>query len=180
MTGVFLITVGNLIQAGIALPCFHGGINIIPLASNLQVAALLLTALVFGPRSGFLAALIYMSLGLLQVPLFGVGGNISYFLTPSFGYLAGFMPAAWLAGQFSRQQRMEDPLKLSMSAILGLGVIQLSGILNILLGHWSMRWSDPLSQLIIKYSISPCLVQLALCCGIGLLALPLRKLLLLN
>nr|AUG32090.1 hypothetical protein PLO_082 [Paulinella longichromatophora] len=178
VTGALLIVVGNLIQAGFLFPSYSGGAEIFHISNTLQVSALLLTALVCGPRSASLAAIIYISFGLFQVPIFTMGGSSSYLFNPSFGYLAGFIPAGWFVGQCSRQSMINDPLNFSLISILGLAIIHSFGLMNILLGHFSCRWSESLMELITKYSVGPGLGQLVLCCGVGIVSIPLRKLLL--
>ena len=71
---------------------------------TLQVPALLFTALVCGHRPAMLAGMAYISLGLFQLPVFQSGGGLSYRMI-QLGYLAGFLPAAWLTGRLAQQQR---------------------------------------------------------------------------
>lgn len=179
ITGLLLILVGSLIQAAMPLPS-AGSVAIQPLPATLQVPALLLTALVCGHRAAMLAAVAYLSLGILQLPVFHTGGGASYLLDPAFGYLAGFVPAGWLTGRLGRQSGMNNPLSLTAAAIVGLLVLQLCGVLNLLLGALAGRWERSLGVLLMSYSLVPLLSQLLLCCAVGLLAWPLRLLLLLE
>lgn len=171
-----MILVGGLVPA--AIP-FHdaGGWSIRPLGITLQVPALLLTALVCGPRSAILAAVAYLSIGLFQLPVFHGGGGLAYLLDPSFGYLAGFVPAAWVTGRLARQPGMNDPLTLTAVAAVGLVILHLCGIANLLLGSLAGRWSTELLPLLLGYSLS-LVPQLIFCCGLGVLAWMLRRLLL--
>ncbi|MFY8149689.1 MAG: biotin transporter BioY [Prochlorococcaceae cyanobacterium] len=184
IAGLLLILVGGLIQAAVPLP--SGGLqdpgagwSLVPLPITLQVPALLLTALVCGPRSSMLAAVAYLSVGLFQLPVFTGGGGLSYLLDPGFGYLVGFLPAGWLTGRLARQPGMNDPLALAGAAALGLVVIQLCGIANLLLGALAGRWGGTLLPLLMSYSVGPLLPQLLLCCAVAVVALLLRRLLLL-
>ena len=184
IAGLLLILVGGLIQAAVPLP--SGGLNdlsgawtLVSLPITLQVPGLLLTALVCGPRSSMLAAVAYLSVGLFQLPVFYGGGGPSYLLDPGFGYLAGFLPAAWLTGRLARQPGMNDPLSLAGAAAIGLLVIQLCGIANLLLGALAGRWSGTLLPLLMSYSLGPLVPQLLLCCAVAVVALLLRRLLLL-
>ena len=120
IAGLLLILVGGLIQAAAPLPAASGGWNLTTLPITLQVPALLLTALVCGPRSGMLAAVAYLSLGLFQLPVFQGGGGAAYLLDPGFGYLAGFIPAAWLTGKLVRQQGMDDSALIDEVYLAGL------------------------------------------------------------
>ena len=179
VAGLLLIVCGGLVQA--ALPSYGpSGFSVIPLPMTLQVPALLLTALVCGARSAMLAGVAYISLGLFQLPVFQAGGGLNYLLDPGFGYIAGFLPAAWLSGRLARQPGMDNLLSLSGAAMLGLLVLQLCGLANLLLGGLVGRWSGALPQLLISYNFGPLLPQLLLCCGVAVLALPLRRLLLLE
>jgi biotin transport system substrate-specific component len=179
ITGLLLILVGSLIQAAVPMPS-AGGLSLHPLPATLQVPALLLTALVCGHRAATLAAVAYISLGLLQLPVFHTGGGSSYLLDPAFGYLAGFVPAAWLSGRLGRQRGMNNPLNLTAAACVGLLAMQVCGALNLMLGSLAGRWGQGLGMLLMRYSVVPLLPQLVLCCAVGLLAWPLRRLLLLE
>ncbi len=176
--GLLLIITGGLIQAAVPLPVAGGGVRLLELPVTAQVPAVLLTALVCGPRPALLAAVAYLSLGLLVLPVFHAGGGMAYLLDPGFGYLAGFVPAAWLSGRLARQEGMGELLRLLGSACFGLVVIQLCGIANLLLGSLAGRWGSSLLDLLVGYSLGPLLPQLLLCCGVAVLAVPLRRLLL--
>ncbi len=180
VAGLLLIVIGGLIQAAVPVPANAGGVALIPLPITLQVPALLLTALVCGPRGAMLAAVAYLSLGLFELPVFHGGGGTAYLLDPGFGYLAGFLPAAWVTGRLARQEGMDDPLALAGAAAIGLAVLQLCGTVNLLLGSLAGRWGVGLPQLLLSYSLGPLLPQLLLCCAIAVLALPLRRLLMIE
>ncbi len=175
--GLLLIIIGGLIQAAVPVPVAGGGLRLIDLPATAQVPAVLLTALVCGPRPALLAAVAYLSLGLLQLPVFHAGGGLAYLLEPGFGYLAGFVPAAWLSGRLARQEGMGELLRLLGAACLGLLVIQLCGIANLLLGSLAGRWGVSLVDLLLDYSLGPLPSQLLLCCAVAVLAVPLRRLL---
>ncbi|MFQ6537250.1 MULTISPECIES: biotin transporter BioY [Aphanothece] len=178
VAGLLLILVGGLIQAAVTFPGTDGQWAVIPLPITLQVPALLLTALVCGPRSAILAAVGYLSLGLFQLPVFHGGGGAAYLLDPGFGYLAGFIPAGWVTGKLARQRGMNSLLNLLLASLLGLAVVQICGVLNLLIGAVAGRWGPALLSLLISYSVIPLLSQLLLCCAVALVALGLRRLLL--
>jgi biotin transport system substrate-specific component len=177
IAGLLLILVGGLVPA--VLPVWEpaAGWVLKPLMITMQVPALLLTALVCGHRAAVLAAVAYLSIGLFQLPVFHEGGGVSYLLDPGFGYLAGFLPAAWLTGKISRQPGLEDPLSLAALAALGLLVIHLCGLANLLLGGLAGRWGSSFLPLVRDYSLA-LLPQLLVCCAVGVLAWLLRRLLL--
>jgi biotin transport system substrate-specific component len=175
-----LILAGGLITAALPWPGVDASLSLLPLPMTLQVPALLLTALVCGPRSAMLAAIAYLSLGLFQLPVFHGGGGLGYVLEPGFGYLVGFVPAAWFSGRLARQEGMDDPLRLFGISLLGLAVLQLVGLLNLLLGGLAGRWPQRLPQLLVSYSLTPLPTQVLLCCAVALLAWLLRRGLKLN
>jgi biotin transport system substrate-specific component len=177
IAGLLLIVIGGLIQAGMAFPTPQG-LPYLTLPITLQVPALLLTALVCGPRSAMLAGVAYISLGLFQLPVFHAGGGMAYLMDPGFGYVAGFLPAAWVTGRLARQQGMDNCVSLAGAACMGVAVLQVCGIANLLLGGLVQRWGGGLAGLLVNYSLGPIVPQLMLCCAIAVLALPLRRLLL--
>lgn len=175
--GVLLLVVGGLVQA--AIPWVGpAGLTVLPLPISLQVPALLLTALICGHRAAMLAAVAYLSIGLFQLPVFQGGGGLAYVLDERFGYLAGFVPAAWMCGRLSRQSAMDDPLALALTGMVGVVILQACGALNLILGAILGRWSQSLPSLLVTYSLTPLIPQLLLCCAVGVIAMPLRRLLL--
>ena len=176
--GLMLTLVGSLIPAAMLWPGVP--LEVLSLPSTWQVPALLICALVCGPRAGVIASVAYLTIGLVDLPVFHDGGGPGYLLNPGFGYLAGFVPAAWLCGRLSQQEGMNDLARLTLAAIAGLVMIQLCGLLNLLVGGLLGRWADPLPELLFSYGVGPLPSQLALCVAAALLALPLRRLLLIE
>ena len=108
------------------------------------------------------------------------GGGLAYLQQPSFGYLAGFIPAAWLCGRRAKQPGMDSLEHLTGTACLGVLTIQLCGLLNLGLGSLARRWGESLPQLLITYSLMPLPALLLLGCVVGVMARLLRPLLLVN
>ena len=176
--GLMLILVGSLIPAALIWPSMP--MQLLPLPSTWQVPALLICSLVCGPRAGVIAAMAYLTIGLVDLPVFHDGGGLGYLVNPGFGYLAGFVPAAWLCGRLAQQEGMNEIARLFLAASAGLVMLQVCGLLNLLLGGLLGRWSEPLPQLVFSYGIGPLPSQLALCAAAALLALPMRRLLLID
>lgn len=172
LVGVLLIVIGGLLPAAALVP--QRPLAVIDLPSTWQVPALLLCALVSGPRAGMIAAVAYLSLGLFNMPVFHAGGGPTYVLQPGFGYLAGFIPAAWLTGRLSQQQGMGDLTAQTAAAAAGLVTLQLCGLLNLCLGAVMGRWDVPLLTLVMDYSVGPFPIQLALCASTGVVAVLMR------
>jgi biotin transport system substrate-specific component len=173
--GLMLILVGSLLPAALVLPLVPP--PVVSLPSTWQVPALLAVALICGPRAGVMAAVAYLTIGLFDMPVFHDGGGLAYLLNPGFGYLAGFVPAAWLSGRLAQQRGMNNLGRLTLAAIAGLLTIQICGLLNLLLGSLVGRWSEPLPQLLFSYSLGPLGAQILLCIAAALVARLMRKLL---
>ncbi len=178
--GLLLILAGGLLQPAVPWWTPASGAALQDLPITAQVPALLLTALVCGPRAGLLATVAYLTLGLVLLPVFQDGGGMDYLLQPSFGFLAGFIPAAWFCGRLARQPGMTTLDRLFGTAVLGLLLIHLSGVLNLLLGALVHRWTEPLPQLVLSYSLLALPGQLLMCAVVAVVARVLRPLLLLD
>jgi len=94
---------------------------------SLQTFMVLLSGLLLGSRYGSFSQLIYLAMGLLGLPVFAGGGGIHYIFHPTFGFLAGFLPGAYLAGR-SRLCRTEKVISYIYPCLLGTSAIYLCGI----------------------------------------------------
>ena len=95
ITGVMLIIICAMIPSSIIFPQEDLSLSISPLHSNWQIQGVLLTSLLCGPQIGTISAISYLIIGLFYLPVFHGGGSVGYILTHEFGYLLGFIPAAW-------------------------------------------------------------------------------------
>lgn len=100
-------------------------IGIVPV--SLQTVFVVLSALLLGKKA-FYSQLIYVLLGLMGLPVFTGGGGIGYILTPTFGYLLGFMAAAYLMGILKEKLTEIKFYKLALISIIGLAVIYGFGV----------------------------------------------------
>lgn len=69
-----------------------------PVPITLQTFFVLLSGMVLGARAGSLSQLIYLLVGLMGLPVFSGGGGPAYVMSPSFGYLLGFVLAPLAVG----------------------------------------------------------------------------------
>jgi biotin transport system substrate-specific component len=155
------------------------GVNSLPLGVTFQVGAVLLTGCMGGKNAGFLAQVAYIFLGLFWFPVFAQGGGLEYWQQPSFGYILGFMPGAWLCGwlAFQRRTKLES---LAIGAAAGLLVIHICGLIYLVgLSFLSPRSlpSGNLFDLIINYSIHPIPGQFVVVCTVAVIAFVLRRIL---
>lgn len=69
-----------------------------------QTLAVLIAGIALGARWGSLSQMIYITLGIAGMPWFsGFGSGAAFLLGPTGGYIAGFIPAAFLTGYFSEK-----------------------------------------------------------------------------
>ncbi len=171
---------GAMIPSAILLPKFQLPLSTLTLNSSWQIPALLLCALVCGPRSSVISAVAYLTIGIFFLPVFQGGGSIGYLLTPEFGYLIGFIPASWISGQAAQNVERNNLISLFLAAIYGVIAIQLIGTINLIIGTTLSYSPEPLESLIFKYTLVPLLAQIILCPSIALIALIMRKSLLIK
>lgn len=109
-----------------------------PVPITLQILFTMLAGIILGARLGALSQLVYVILGLVGLPVFaGFTGGISTIMKPSFGYLIGFIAAAFVIGKISEKYGKQNFLALLVACIIGDAVIYLIGV--------------PYMYLIIKY-----------------------------
>jgi biotin transport system substrate-specific component len=111
-----------------------------PVPFSMQFLFCALAGVLLRKELAFLSVAIYVTIGLLGVPVFTKGGGIGYVLQPTFGYLIGFMCAAYVIGFVLEKLGDRKPVHYFMSVVLGLmvlytiGVSYLFAILNLYMG----------------------------------------------
>ena len=154
------------------------GVQTYSLQVNFQVGAVLLVGCLGGKRAAALSQIVYLILGLTRFPVFTQGGGLDYIYQPSFGYLLGFIPGAWVCGSFAFRlpSRLES---LAFSCLCGLFTIHATG-LGYLIATYALRWVDinalSFPQAVLNFSIYPIPGQLAVVCAVTVLAFALRHL----
>ena len=82
-----------------------------------------------GPRRGALSVALYLLLGGLGLPFFAAGASgWAHFMGATGGYLAGFLPAAWLTGSLARRGWDRSPVSALAAMLLGSIVIFACGL----------------------------------------------------
>jgi biotin transport system substrate-specific component len=64
----------------------------------MQTFVVLVLAIAYGPKLGFLTGALYLLEGALGLPVFATGGGAAYLLGPTGGYLFGFVIAMSVVG----------------------------------------------------------------------------------
>lgn len=112
-----LITVG----AYLSLP-------MIPVPFTMQVMFVMMSGQIGGKKIGFYSVLIYILLGVMGVPVFSRGGGIQYFLSPTFGYILGFLFCSYIIGALLERKFNEISVKDRIVAnFIGMFFIYLFG-----------------------------------------------------
>lgn len=88
-----------------ALTAVGGFVRIpFPLAAlTLQFLFTAMAGRLLGAGYGALSQAVYVLLGLAGAPVFALGGGLAYVFQPTFGYVLGLIPAAWLIGFLTRR-----------------------------------------------------------------------------
>lgn len=105
---------------------------------TLQILFVCMAGLLLGPKYGAASQIIYVALGLIGLPIFSGGGGPGYVFHPTFGFLLGYIAAAFVIGLICRENR--GVRRMAIACVAGLAVIYLLGlpymglILNVYLG----------------------------------------------
>jgi biotin transport system substrate-specific component len=183
LIGLILTIGGTLLEAFITSPPWswsQHGVEAYSLGVTCQVAAVLLVGCLGGSNAAAISQIAYLILGLTWFNVFTQGGGLDYIHRPSFGYLLGFVPGAWVCGWFAFRLpvRLES---LAFSCLMGLAAIHATGILYILVAH-AAKWKGfealSLSEMLTTYSLMPLPGQFVLVCAVTVLASLLRRLML--
>ena len=115
-----LFTTLTIIGAFIRIP--------LPFVSiTIQNAFVFMAGLLLRKKMAALSQLLYIIIGLLGIPIFSEGGGPAYIFKPTFGYLVGFIAAAYLIG-FLTENREIDFKSTLLISLSGIGIIYLFGV----------------------------------------------------
>jgi len=94
-----------------------------------------LAGLILGSRLGALSQIVYVAIGLAGVPVFTEGGGIGYIFKPTFGYLIGFIVAAYVIGKIRENVKELTFFKTIFTLLLGLFFIYLFGVIYLFISY---------------------------------------------
>jgi biotin transport system substrate-specific component len=128
--------VGLAAQVAIPLP-------FTPVPVTGQTFAVLLVGAAYGPLRAVLSMAIYLVAGVIGMPWFAEGSTAytEGALTPSFGYIVGFIAAAALVGWLAERGWTRTPWRTAGAMVLGNVVIYAIGV-TWLKFALSATWSD--------------------------------------
>ncbi|AKR54552.1 hypothetical protein XM25_01760 [Devosia sp. H5989] len=102
------------VLAGTILLAVSARINIplIPVPVTFQTLTVAVLSAAFGWRIGVATVVAYIAQGLLGLPVFARGGGIAYLMSPTFGFIAGMIPMAYIIGRAADAGLSRRPLAL--------------------------------------------------------------------
>ena len=111
---------------------------------TLQYLFTAMAGLLLGRRWGALSQAVYVLLGLVGLPIFTMGGGVGYVFQPTFGFLLGLIPCAFVIGKLAKRPLTFWRTALSMLAglavLYAIGVPYMALIANGYLGKGLSAW----------------------------------------
>lgn len=98
-------------------------VPVMPVPVTLQTFAVAVLAAGFGWRIGVATVALYLLEGLSGLPVFASGGGIDYVLRPSFGFLVGYLPMAYIIGRAADMGASAKPVALFISMLIADAVV---------------------------------------------------------
>lgn len=179
-----LTVFGTFVEVFLVIPSGTKVADLTPtsLGITYQLLGVFFTGCVGGKNAGAYAQIAYVILGLFRLPVFYQGGSFEYLQQPTFGYILGFIPGAWLCGFLSLPGKRRLELFV-ISAFVGLLVIHFCGIIYLLLYTLIAPFlgvelaNNYFFDAINLYSVSPFFAQIAIICVMAILAFLVRLIL---
>ncbi len=134
---IVLAVLGSLIVAAAA----QISIPMYPVPMTLQTMAVLGIGAAYGSRLGAATLLLYAIEGTVGLPFFAGGQagpiNPQGLILATYGFIAGFILAAWLVGKLVEQGWGSSIIKTVLAALIGAAVLYIPGL--IWLGVWAVK-----------------------------------------
>ena len=108
---------------------------------TLQTLFVILSGLILGPKLGPLSQIVYVTLGLVGVPIFaGFTGGLQSVMAPSFGFIISFIFVSYIVGLISHSGKGFSKFNIWLGAFIGtiaaylIGLPYMYYILNMVMG----------------------------------------------
>lgn len=95
-----------------------------------QIPVVLMIAAILGPRLGLFSVILYIAAGLAGYPVFAGGGGLYYYTQHSFGYILGFIPGIFTAGNILSGK--PKPFSSFRAAVVGVTAVHFTGIVYLI------------------------------------------------
>ncbi|MGN0483068.1 MAG: biotin transporter BioY [Lachnospiraceae bacterium] len=95
---------------------------------TLQFLFTMMAGLLLGSKKGACSVGVYVLLGLTGLPVFTEGGGIWYIFKPSFGYLIGFVIAAFVTGYFAEHLKRWTIGGILAANFIGMAIVYITGM----------------------------------------------------
>lgn len=102
---------------------------------TLQYLFCSLSGVMLGSRLGALSQIVYVGVGLAGIPVFTEGGGLNYIFKPTFGYLIGFIVAAYVIGKVMENIHELTFVKAVFMLLSGLFFVYLFGVVYIYISY---------------------------------------------
>lgn len=123
MTLVAMMAALTAISAYLVLP-------VGPVPATLQSSVVLASGALLGSRLGALSQMVYLVMGLIGLPVFAGGrSGLGILVTPTFGYLIGFVAAAYITGLIIEKYRIHSLSSICGAMLAGSAVLMLCGVI---------------------------------------------------
>lgn len=100
-----------------------------PVPITLQLQTVLLCGMLLGRRYALICVLLYLFAGLIGLPVFANGFGLGYVMMPTFGFLLGFAPGAYVTGLLTRKPPRDTWLSYAAAGLVGTAIIYAIGML---------------------------------------------------
>ena len=102
-------------------------IGVVPI--TMQTLAVLLSGALLGSKRGALSQITYFLMGLAGLPWFARGGGMAYLMSPTFGYIIGFVLAAYSIGWLCERGFHRQVKTAILAMLIGNILLYIPGLL---------------------------------------------------
>ncbi len=96
---------------------------------TMQSLFVILSGLILGPKLGALSQIIYISLGLIGLPIFaGFTGGPQSIMKASFGFVIGFVFTAYIVGKIAHSEKGLNKKKIWIASLVGTITMYIIGL----------------------------------------------------
>jgi len=132
---------------------------------TLQVLFVFLAGVLLPPRTAFASMTLYLAMGLLGLPVFAGESGPSIILHPTFGFLLGFIGAAWTISMLVSAKGRRFSVCMA-ACMAGMAVLYAAGVtglylnVNLVLGK-TMTWAQAVKAGLVPFVAGDLLKGLA-------------------